>query len=261
MTPLDISWLRLSSAYLLMAIPFGILIYYQTGLLRQTIIALGRMTGQLFFIGLYLQYLFRENNPWLNLFWVFIMTILAVATVIKRSELRLAYFLLPVFLALAASLLMTNGLLLAVILPLENPLQAHYLIPINGMILGNAMNMLVIGMRSFYKQIRLREDEYLYYLSMGIETRLALFPFMREAFQNAYSPALGQMANMGLVSLPGMMTGQILGGSDPDLAIRYQVMILLAIHSTAVVALFLSLMLSRHLSLNRFGLLKQQIVN
>ena len=85
---INIDYLSLIFGYIILIIPFYILWYYKTGLVKDAAISFIRMTVQLLLVGFYLEFIFDLNNTWLNLLWVFIMTILATFTIIKRSELK-----------------------------------------------------------------------------------------------------------------------------------------------------------------------------
>lgn len=259
MSAMDISWINLAFGYLIVGIPLAILYYYETGMVRTAVIALIRMTVQLFVVGIYLQFIFDLDNAFLNVAWALFMATLASTTIITRSELRMKYFILPVLGGVIGALLIGDGMMLGFVMQLDNPFNARYLVPISGMMLGNSMNSGVIGLRTFYKSLREKEAEYQYYLSLGAGMHEAAFPFVRDSMKTAYSPGLGTMENMGLVSLPGMMTGQILGGSDPSIAIKYQIMIMLAIHSGNIISVFLTLWFSRRLAVNEYLILKKYI--
>ncbi len=256
---MDIPWLNLASGYLLLLLPLGILYWYRTGLVGAALLAVVRMTLQLLLVGFYLQYLFRYNRPWLNLLWIAVMVFVATFAILGRSELKRSLFFLPVFASLWAGLLVLMPFTLLFVLDLENPFEARYLIPITGMVLGNNLNAGIVGIRTFYNRLRKEGDRYALYLSQGATVSEALAPFSREAMREAFSPSLASMANIGLISIPGMMTGQMLGGSDPLLAIKYQIMIMLAIHSGVVLNLYSSIRLSRPFLLDPWQMVRSDL--
>jgi putative ABC transport system permease protein len=97
------------------------------------------------------------------------------------------------------------------------------------------------------------------YVSMGATRREAIRPFVREACKAAFGPQLATVSTMGLVSLPGMMTGQILGGSSPAVAIKYQLMIMVAIFLTSSLSSFLAVMVSTRKSFDHYGRLNREM--
>ena len=99
------------------------------------------------------------------------------------------------------------------------------------MTLGNCLRANIIGIGRFYKDIHREDKAYLLSLAQGANLGEAVFPYLRSALQAALAPTLATMATIGLVSLPGMMTGVILGGQSPLPAIKYQIAIMLSIFS------------------------------
>jgi putative ABC transport system permease protein len=97
------------------------------------------------------------------------------------------------------------------------------------------------------------------YLSLGATRTEAVMPFLRQAYKASIAPQIGGLATIGLVSLPGMMTGQILGGSSPAVAIKYQIMIMIAIFLTVNLSVLLSLLLSSAHAFDNFDRLKEDI--
>lgn len=260
MNAVEVAWLDLALAALLLLLPLGVLAYFRTGLTRTLLVSVGRMTLQLGLVGFYLQFLFDRNAPLLNLAWVTVMLLVATVSIVRRSELNARFFIFPVAAGLAAALVVTESVTLGVVLALENPFDARYLIPITGMILGNSLQTAIIGLRSFYRGLREQENRYLFYLGNGATSGEALAPFLRQALRDAFAPSLASMATLGLVALPGMMTGQILGGSDPLLAVRYQILIMIVIFTGTVTTVWISALASRPLVFDEYDRLKPEIL-
>jgi putative ABC transport system permease protein len=137
--------------------------------------------------------------------------------------------------------------------------SARYLIPIGGMIMGNMLRGNIVSLDRFYHSLTQREEEYMYYISLGASRAEALRPFIREAMRPALSPYLATVATMGLVSLPGMMTGQILGGASPSVAIQYQMMIMIAIFVASTISTFLGILFSLVPTLDDCGRIRKDI--
>ena len=91
---------------------------------------------------------------------------------------------------------------------LSRILEAKYTIAIGGMLLGNALSGNIIATGNFYERLKRDEDRYLYYLATGASKMEALFPYFRGSIVSALKPTVANMATMGIVFLPGMMTGQ-----------------------------------------------------
>ena len=194
---------------------------------RYIIYAMLRMIIQLSFVGLYLQYLFEFILP------VF-------------SAIIIPHFLMVVYFNLLVA-------------RIDNIFDAKYLITIGGMILGNCLNGNIVGLNSFYNNIKQNEKEYFYSLSLGASRFQALGPYFKQAVLASITPTLASTATVGLVALPGMMTGQILGGSIPLVAIKYQIAIMIAIFIVKYFSVILALIFSSYKSFDDYDILNKDV--
>jgi putative ABC transport system permease protein len=128
------------------------------------------------------------------------------------------------------------------------------------MILGNCLQGNVIALERFYSSVRKNENEYTTFLMLGATRWEAARPYFKEAVKAAINPTIASMATMGLVSLPGMMTGQILGGSEPWLAVKYQIAIMICIFTSTTLASIINLKLSLTIAFNAFDVLKDEVI-
>jgi len=241
---IDIDFLKLSSAYLLLLIPLIIFYFYKIRLIKDTVIATFRMTIQLFLIGIYLELIFDQNNPIINYSWIALMIFTATFTIIKKSRLKLKHFSIPIIFSLLVSVLFIDFYLFGFVIDIENFYDARYLIPISGMILGNALKANILALDSFYHNLKNNKSLYRFALSNGATRKEALIPFYGFAFRTALSPVIASIAIIGVISLPGMMTGQILGGSSPSVAIKYQLLIMITIFTSSLLSVLISIFLS-----------------
>lgn len=249
---IDISWEQLAFGLLILIIPIAIIWRFKIGLIGKTMIAILRMIVQLLFVGYYLEYLFKYDNPWVNLGWILIMVLAADFETLARSELkRKRGLLISIFIATFLGLLVIDFFFLKFIIRLPDIMEAQYLVPITGMILGNCLRGNIIGINDFYYNLYQHQERYNYFLASGATREEALFPFFGAALKKSISPTLASMATIGLVALPGMMTGQMLGGSSPLIAIKYQIMIMLAIFSGTVLCVYLGILLSQRFAFDK----------
>ena len=117
----------------------------------------------------------------------------------------------------------------------------QYTIPILGMIIGNSMNGISLGIRTIYNLLESDRNKISVLQSLGVPPRNILIPLVNKSTETALLPTLNSMLGMGIVSLPGMMTGQILSGTSPNTAILYQIAIMIAITTVSCVTVFFSL--------------------
>lgn len=252
----DISLFRLLLGFGLLIIPVGLSFLVRLGIVKQLMISTGRMTGQLFLMSILLIYLFRWNNPWLNVGWVFIMIFFACLSAMINSRLSIKKFFGPVFLSYFIGAGFVLMFFNKIIVNHENIFTARLLVVVGGMLLGNSLNSTIIGISHYYESIGKDNKRYLYLLSLGATQNEALLPFFRDAFRAALKPFMASMATMGLVSLPGMMTGQILGGASPETAIKYQIAIVLAILTAVTISVSLSIYFTSRKAFNAYGVLR-----
>lgn len=257
---IELTWLRLAVSFLALVVPIAILSYYGTGLVGKMGIAVARMTLQLLFVGYYLEYLFEWNSPWVNIAWILVMVLVADLATTERSELKRAPLFIPIFGATFFGIMVIDLFFLKYVIGLEQILDAQYAIPITGMILGNCLRSNVIGINAFYYSLDKQRDRYRFYLSSGATRAEALYPFVREALKKTANPTLASMMTVGIVSLPGMMTGQILSGSSPLVAIQYQIMIYIAIFSGTILTVMLAIWLSNRQAFDEWNCFDRSIL-
>ncbi|PIR62402.1 MAG: ABC transporter ATP-binding protein [Candidatus Pacebacteria bacterium CG10_big_fil_rev_8_21_14_0_10_42_12] len=259
MGAIEISTTGLVAAYLLLIIPIFISYWFNLNMIKDTFWSIARMSIQLAFVGVFLEFIFNLNNPWLNFLWFSLMVFATVLSAIGKSKIKLSTIFLPILVAFTiptlAVLLYFNGL----IIRLDYLFEARYLIALGGMLLGNVLSTNIVAINSFYQEIRSQEKFFRYRLAMGATQKEALSPFLRHSFQLSLLPALAKTATMGIVSLPGMMSGQIIGGSSPSIAIRYQIAIMIAIYVSGALSVLLSLLFSNRNCFTAYGVLKEGI--
>ena len=259
MNAVEIPLLNLLASYLLLIFPLGLILWYRIPIFSQTIIAVIRMSVQLLFVGFYLQVVFELNNFWLNAAWLIIMVLVADVSVLRHCQLRLRKLIGSIFLAILIGTAIPALFFLGPILHRPQLLDAQYIIPIAGMIMGNCLRAEIIGIGGFFRALRENEKAFQHALAQGARLGEACRPYLREAFQAALAPFVATMATVGLVSLPGMMTGVILGGADPMTAIKYQIAIMIAIFTGTAITLFLALLLTMKNGFTPYGILDTRI--
>jgi len=257
---LDINYINLILGYLLVLIPVIIFYHYKTGLIKDSLIAIVRMTIQLFLVGLYLEVLFEYNAAWINALWWIIMIIIATFTIIRRAYLTRRYFVIPLALSLFISLALVDAYFLGVVIDLDYFFDARYFIPISGIILGNCLKTNILGLNTFYKRLCQEKIRYRYYLANGATRGEALNPFIREALNTAFNPLIATITVIGLISLPGLMTGQILGGSSPEVAIKYQIMLMISLFVSTLISVVLTIIIANRFVFDEYGNMKSGVM-
>jgi len=246
-------------SFVLLLVPVASSLIFRLAIIKPLAVSFSRMIIQLLLIGIFLKYLFRWNNGVLNVSWLIVMIVFAVLTTAGTSGFKRAKILLPVFLSFTLSTLLIVLYINVVVVRIDRILDARYLIVLGGMLLGNALRGNIIGISTFYSNLKKDEKHYLYLLSLGASRFECILPYMRESLRTALKPTLATMATMGIVALPGMMTGQILAGASPFVAIKYQILIMTAIFVCTNMSILLTIFMTVRVSFTPYGTLKDGI--
>jgi len=228
-TPLGYSDLGLAA--ILIAVNAGLFIWLRLRLERQLVIATLRMLVQLSLLGLVLKTLFEHVSPIYTGLAALAMILFAGYEVFSRQQRRLAGWW--GYGVGAASILFAGTLVTVFALTTQVRPEPWYhpqiALPLLGMVLGNTMTGVALGLDTLSTRVARERTAIEAMLSLGATRQEAFRPFVREAMRNALIPIINAMSAAGLVSIPGMMTGQILAGIDPIEAVKYQILIMFLI--------------------------------
>ncbi|MDV7693898.1 iron export ABC transporter permease subunit FetB [Pediococcus parvulus] len=219
---LDVNNWSLTLAMLLVMIALWIGYREKLGIDREIIIGVIRAVIQLFVVGYLLKYIFKVNNVILTLAMLLIIIFNASWNAQKRSN-GMTNALLISFVAILVSTGVTLGVL--IILSGAIKLIPSQVIPISGMIASNSMVAIGLSYRSMNTQFRDQRQSVLERLALGGSLRDASIGILRESIKTGMAPTIDSAKTVGIVSLPGMMSGLIFAGVDPVHAIKYQIMV------------------------------------
>ncbi len=249
----DIGLLDLTFGFTILIVPLLVFLYYRVRLVKDIFISIVRMIVQLFLVAVYLEWIFEMNNPWINSLWVFIMILIGAGTLVQRVKINWRIFILPFILAGLISMVIIDGFFLGLVIRHDFFFDARYFIPISGMVLGNSINHNIVGLTAYFEGLSKRKELYYFILTNSGNRKHAIRPYIQDALVKGLNPLLATMSVMGLISLPGMMTGQILGGASPATAIKYQVMIMVAIFAGCTMILIMSILYSNLFVFDTYG--------
>jgi putative ABC transport system permease protein len=218
--------LGLSALFILINIALSWIL--NLGLGKNLLIASLRMVVQLLMVGYILQWVFTLRNPVLIICVALAMTIMAVISSVNRTRRRFNSIYWNNFISLLCGSFLVTGFTVSGIIQVEPWYDPQYLIPLLGMILGNALTGTSLTLERFTEDLISRREQIEALLTLGATRWEAAHQTIREALRVGMIPTINSMMVMGLVSLPGMMTGQILAGANPSDAIRYQIVIIFA---------------------------------
>lgn len=232
-----ISLQRFLIIYLLLLVVLAVMKKCKIRQTRLLFTASVRMTVQLVLAGFILTYIFEKPHPAFTTAYIAAMACFAIHRVISKNK-----GINQRFKAIIALSLSLSGLAIVLFFLLavanQSVFNPQYAIPLSGMIFGNAMTGVNLGIKTFLESVESQRGRIDTLLNFGGRPRQILLPFVNQSLETALLPTLNSMAGMGIVSLPGMMTGQILSGTLPSTAILYQISIMAAI--CAVVCLSVS---------------------
>ena len=220
----------------IIGIAIALSLWQQLGLEKLLAYSAGRALMQLIAIGYILDIVFAIDNWWAVLAILAVM--LSIATIVTRNRIdqKLKGLLPTVALSLVASSCFTLAYVVVLIIQPDTWYEPQYLIPLAGMLFGSAMNSASLAGERLLNGINQNRLEIETHLCLGATPAQAVSAYKKEAIRTGLIPILNNMIVVGLVSLPGMFTGQVLGGSDPLDAASYQILILFAIVLTNIVA-------------------------
>lgn len=188
-----------------------------------------RTFAQLFLLGYILKVIFDIDNVLVVLMVFLFMIFFAARTIYGRiNEKQISYFL-PTFLSMAISFFLVTFMVTAVIVGVKPWWKAQYFIPIGGMVIGNSMNAIAISLERLLGDLRSKRKEIEMKLCHGADYKEASQEVLRSAMKAGMIPSINSMMAVGMVFIPGMMTGQILAGANPVAAIKYQIVVMVMI--------------------------------
>ncbi|MBU3217027.1 iron export ABC transporter permease subunit FetB [Clostridium estertheticum] len=226
--------------YLLLIIVLLIMKKSKVTQTKLLLVASLRMTIQLIIVGYILQYVFSNPKPLFTVIFLIIMITFSIHRVIKSRKDLNNNFKIAIGVSLAFSGLFVLLFFVTVVVG-KSIFNPQYTIPLAGMIIGNAMTGVNIAIKTFMDDISKEKNKINTLLNLGVEPKNILKPFANNAFETALIPTINSMLGMGIIFLPGMMTGQMLSGTLPTTAIMYQIAIMIAICCSVCTTVFLSL--------------------
>ena len=235
--------LSLVYAYGLVLLAIGLARLQRIGQEGGMVWASVRMVVQLFAVGYLLHLVFSVRSPLAVIAILLAMAGFSLQVMGSRIRRKMPQFYRVMGISLLAGCGGVTFLFCGLVVGYSPWYDPRYLIPLAGMIIGNSMNGASLAAERLSSEILDRREEIETALCLGATSRQASDTAVRRAFQAALMPTMNTMAAMGIVSLPGMMTGQILSGTEPIIAVRYQIAIMCAITGAVAITSFLILLM------------------
>ncbi len=221
-----------------------------------------RTFAQLIIVGYILKYVFQYNTWWMSLLVLLIMHI--AAGFICIDSLGLSYkrfdFLFAAFISLTIAMTTTFIITNIFIIHFKPWYRADYLIPLSGMVIGNSINAITLYHKNVINSIKERKSFVQSLISLGIKGTTAIYEFTSEGFKTGIMPTINAMLMIGIVKLPGMVTGQIIGGANVTQAVYYQIVIMFMIAFATSISMVIFRILHGKLIFDKHSFFKDKII-
>jgi putative ABC transport system permease protein len=237
-TPIHLRTLDLAIAAALVLASAAMSLLLNLGVHRQLLWSACRMVFQLLLVGLVLRLVFRSGSPLLTVGIVVLMIAAAAREVAARPNERLrgwATLRIGAIVVSASSIATVAVALLTAIRPVPW-FDPRYAIPLMGIVLGSVLNSASLGLDSFLGGVASSRAAIEARLALGATAREAFAPLVASSIRRGLIPLINQMSAAGIITLPGIMTGQLLAGMDPLEAVKYQILLLLLLTGAGVAA-------------------------
>lgn len=237
-TLMNTSSLLISSSLVMVALVFS---YFQKlRLEKEIIVSIIRAIVQLVIVGYLLNYIFGLKNPIFTTLLLLFMTFNAAYNAAKRGN-AIKNGLLISFIAISIGTLITLSIL---VFSGAIKYEPYQIIPVSGMIISNSMVALGLCYRQLTSNFKNLRDQVETKLALGSDILPASIDIVRNSIKTGMLPTIDSAKTLGIVSLPGMMTGLILAGTSPVQAIKYQIMVTFMLLSTTSISSFIACYLS-----------------
>lgn len=235
---MNTSSLLISSSLVLIALLFS---YYQKlKLEKEIIISVIRAIVQLVVVGYLLNYIFGLKSPVFTTFLLLFMSFNAAYNAAKRGK-NIKNGLSISFISISVGTIATLAIL---VLSGAIKYEPYQIIPVSGMIISNSMVALGLCYRQLSSDFKNRREEVETKLSLGSDILPSSIEIIKNSIKTGMLPTIDSAKTLGIVSLPGMMTGLILAGTSPVEAIKYQIMVTFMLLSTTSISSFIACYLS-----------------
>ncbi len=242
MKVVDLTALDLATASGLVIVAGVIGLLLRLGMTRTLVVAAVRTVVQLIAVGYVLKWIFRlDNAPAVGAICG-LMLVAAGHAAVGRSERGYRGVLWRATATLVITGVLTTLAVTQVIVGIEPWYAPQYIIPLMGMILGNTLTGLSLSLDALLVRLEDRRDRIEAALCLGASRQEAVGEVVAESIRRGMIPILNAMTVVGLVSLPGMMTGQILGGVEPMVAVKWQIIVMFMLAASNALATTLLVM-------------------
>jgi putative ABC transport system permease protein len=217
---------------------------HRLGLEKDLLVGTVRALVQLLVVGYVLRFVFSLEHPVPVLIMLLLMLGIAVYNAVRRQSIRYVGIVVSMGTSIGIVTVLAMTVIVAFVIKVKPWYQPQVVIPIAGMAIAASMNAATLAMNRFTADLKLRRKEVDAALALGASPRMAVQPLLRDAAKTAMLPSINALMIVGVVQLPGMMSGQILSGVEPVQAVNYQIVIVYMIAASAAFTSYMILLQS-----------------
>lgn len=253
---MNISFLGICIVMLLLCIPAYIIFTYKLNLFNKFAMSVVKMLAYMVLTGLFLYYISKWNNIFINLLWMILMAAIASVITVGKTKLSMGKMFIPTF-AGAFSVVVLMGLaILFAVFSFKNMFDARYMIPVTGFLAGSMIECNFKSLETYYSGLKNHNAIYYYLLGNGATHNQAVSYFVKRALERSMIPMLSKMAYILLGVTPLVLWSMMLAGTTVIDAVFFQILILAAMLAAAPISLLITLALARGYFFDAYGQLK-----
>lgn len=256
---MELSVLGMILGLLLLAVPAGLAYYFRLRMLNHFIVEIVKLVMGMALLGIVLHYVFQWNNGLVNLVWIVLMAALATVFIVRKEQLSLKTFFLPLMAGVLASLLVFGLYFVFAVLGLKNGLDARYLVPVVGLM--TAMMVMADGkaLATYYMGLRHHGQLYCYLRGNGASHAEATRLFLRRALDKAALLVLKKISGVVMGMAPVVLFAMLLSGVGIVAAMEYQVLLLILSLAATMTSVLVTLLVARKYTFDDYGQLSQML--
>ena len=239
---MNITIVRMLIGILLLMIPALILFRLDRRFLRQSASVLGRLTVTLLVLAGCLYYIFQWDMAWVNILWVLLSSGVATAVYCRKR-----WQSVPIYISMTV-VTFIMGIVVLLLMDVPHLFGASYFLPVMTMLQAEALFVCRRGITTYVLERRTHKQLFEYLRGNGAHQLEALRPFLTKAITRAFTPVLQQLLLVGLVFVPSLLCGMLLGGIQPLQAIAFLVLMTAAALSSTMLILVLSIYIYTRIS-------------
>lgn len=253
---MDIAISGIIIAVALLLVPILIIYYFKIPIVEQAATTVARVAIQLTLVAAYIFYLYEWNSVWVNLLWLLLVGGVVTYSLTVRCGLKKLPMLIPTGTGVLVAAFVVGMVVLWPVMRLHNPFETRFFLPVMAMLLAHIYKVCSRGLTHYYQTANDHQQQFYFLMGNGASRTEAISPFIREAFQKAFTPELSSLSMLGVVTLPLLLTALLLGGCTPLQAAKLVVVMLCATLCASSLAMIITVFVSNRFLFDKHNRMK-----